>query len=350
MRSRFAGLLGRLRAAPRRLSNRVRERRDLTRLRQAVAAVQPPESRATVVVTGMSPGGINGPGKVDAAAFFPPFAAWLARAGVATALATGPEELRAAMAEGPAILVHVYREVAYRIDTPEVIEAEGRAAGVFNAARNGPIVADKLLTNEFLSGRGVRMPSLSPEGRVFSNLRQDSAGAVVVLDRLDQAEPGRYNTSLVDTRVTHAGRTYYTSVRLVCVGARILHGYVRARDVAEGPASVHASDTPLDPRLVEMLQDSQVEERMPELVGLAAGIAAALGPGFYAHDVLMPNDGGPPQLCETGFKFNDPSYTGRLAPVAAALPSHRIMFTMPEWAEASAGLFLDECARLGYLR
>jgi hypothetical protein len=64
----------------------------------------------------------------------------------------------------------------------------------------------------------------------------------------------------------------------------------------------------------------------------------------------MLNDGGPPQLCETGFKFNDPSYTRRLAPVAAELPSHRMMFAMPEWAETSAGLFLDECARLGYLR
>jgi hypothetical protein len=240
----------------------------------------------------MSPGGVNGPGKVEAAIFIPPFALRLARAGVATALAAGPAELRAAMTPGPAILVHVYREVAYRIDTPEVLEAEGRAAGVFNAARSGPIVADKVLTNEFLTGRGVRMPSLSPEGRVFSNLRQDSAGGVVIVDRLDRAEAGRYNTSFVDTRITLAGQTYYTSVRLLCVGARILHGYVRARDVAEGSASVHALDTPLDPRLVEMLQECQVEQRMPELVDLAAGIAAALGPGFYAHDVLMPNDGG----------------------------------------------------------
>jgi hypothetical protein len=339
-----------LRAAPRRLSSKVREKRDRVRLRQAIAAVQPNKPRATVVITAMSPGGVNGPGKVEAAIFIPPFALRLARAGVATALAAGPAELRAAMTPGPAILVHVYREVAYRIDTPEVLEAEGRAAGVFNAARSGPIVADKVLTNEFLTGRGVRMPSLSPEGRVFSNLRQDSAGAVVIVDRLDRAEAGRYNTSFVDTRITLAGQTYYTSVRLLCVGARILHGYVRARDVAEGSASVHALDTPLDPRLVEMLQECQVEQRMPELVDLAAGIAAALGPGFYAHDVLMPNDGGPPQLCETGFKFNDRSYPGRLLPVAAELPSHRIMFTMPEWAETSAGLFLDECARLAYLR
>lgn len=349
MSSQFSGMLRRLRAAPRRLSHRIGESRELARLRQTVAAVQPAEARATAVVTGMSPGGLDGPGKVDAGDFLPPFAARLARDGVATALATDPVTLREAMAKGPSILVHVYREVAYRIDTPQVLEAESRAVAVFNAARTGPIIADKVLTNDFLAPRGVPMPSLAPEGRVFSNLRQDSGGAVAVLERIEEAEVGRYNTAFVDTRVAHQGRSYHTCVRLVCVGARIVHGYVRARDVAEGSASVHAADTPRDAALVETLQERLVAPRMPEFAALAAGVAAAFGPGFYAHDVLVPNDGGPAQLCETGFKFNDPAYTRRLAPVAANLPSHAPMFAMGRWAEASAGAFLDECRRLGCL-
>jgi hypothetical protein len=196
----------------------------------------------------------------------------------------------------------------------------------------------------------LAMPSLAPEGRVFSNLRQDSAGAVTVLDRLDQADADRYNTSFVDTRVTHAGRTYYTCVRLLCVGPHVVHGYVRARDVAEGSASVHNADTPLDPALLGILHESQVDARMAEHADVAARVAAALGPGFYAHDIVVPNDGGAVQLCETGFKFNDGSYPARLAPVAAELPWHRRMFAISEWADVSAGLFLNECTRLGYLR
>jgi hypothetical protein len=347
--SQFSDVLRRLRAVPRRLSHRIGESRELARLRQAVTAVQPPAPRATVVFTGLSPGGLNGPGKVDAIDFIPPFAARLARDGVAAALATDPVTLQEAVAKRPAILVHVYREVAYRIDTPEVLEAESRAVGVFNAARTGRVIADKLLTHDALTSRGVPMPSLAPEGRVFSNLRQDSGGAVAVLERIEDADAGRYNTAFVDTRVTHGGRTYYTCMRLVCVGAQILHGYVRARDVTEGSASVHAADTPRDPTLVEMLQQRLLVCRMPELANLAAGVAEAFGPGFYAHDVLVPSDGGPAALCETGFKFNDPAYTGRLAPVAAELPSHAAMFTMNTWAGASAGAFLEECRRLGYL-
>jgi hypothetical protein len=343
-----SGMLRRLRGAPRRLARRVGAARERARVRRAIAAVQPAAPRATVVVTALSPGGVNGPGKIDAADFLPPFAARLAGAGVATALVSDAAELRAAMATRPAVLVHIYREVAYRIDTPEVLEAESRTAGVFNRAGLGPIIADKVLTNEFLSRHGVPMPSLAPKGKVLSNDRHDTGAAVAVVEHLEQAEAGRYNTDFVDTRVAYEGRTYYTSVRLHCVGERILHGYVRARDVAEGSASVHAANTPLNAGLVEMLQERQVVRRMPELADIAARVAAAFGPAFYTHDVLVPADGGPPQLCETGFKFNDPVYPARLASVAAELPSHRRMYVIQEWAEESAGLFLDECTRLGY--
>jgi hypothetical protein len=349
MQGQLADFLRRLRGAPRRLAERLSDARELARVRRAVAAQQPSAARAIVIFTCLSPGGVNGPGKVQAEAFLPPFAARLAEAGVATTLAASPAELRKAMAGGPAVLVHVYREVAYRIDTPEVLADEERSAGVFNAATRGPLIADKLQTNAFLTGHGVAMPSLAPEGQVFSNLRQDSAGAVEVVDSLDRADPGRYNTSFVDTRVTHRGRSYYTTVRLICVGERIVHGYVRARNVAEGSASVHARDTPLDAPLLAALQKRLVDRLMPEYHDLAARVAAALGPGFYAHDVLVPSDGGPVQLCETGFKFNDGGYAGRLSPLAAELPCHRLMFATAAWAAHSADLFLAECERLGYL-
>ena len=98
------------------------------------------------------------------------------------------------------------------------------------------------------------------------------------------------------------------------------------------------------------LQECLVDRRMAEHRDLAARVSAALGPGFYAHDILVPNDGGPLQLCETGFKFNEDGYTDRLAPVANEIHCHREMFAMADWARSSADHFLAECTRLGYLR
>ncbi len=254
------GILDRMRGTPRRLLKGLSAAQELAHLRRDLLAVRPARPRATVVVTALSTGGVNGPGKVDAAMFFPPFAQRLAAAGIATEVATDAAELRDATrrAGASAIVVHVYREVAYRIDTPDVIEAERGAAGVFNRAASGPIVADKLQTHDYLTGRNVLMPSLSPEGAVFSNHRQESRAEVIILDSLAQADTGRYNTALIDTRVAHGGRSYHTCVRLLCVGARIVHGYVRARDAAEGSPSVHAADTPRDAGLIEMLQERQV--------------------------------------------------------------------------------------------
>jgi hypothetical protein len=105
----------------------------------------------------------------------------------------------------------------------------------------------------------------------------------------------------------------------------------------------------VDPALIESLQRGLVDERRPELVELAGRIAAALGPGFYAHDVLLDRDGRPPLLCETGFKFQDGGYQRRFLPVAGQLPSHRILFSVPALAETSARLFVDESVRLGFL-
>ena len=350
MRLDTADILAKIRGRAGRAASGLRGGLERRALARRVASLQPAAPRAVVVVTGLSRGGLDGPGKVVAPEFFPAFCATLAGDGVGTCFATDLRELRSAVSRSvPAVLVNVYREVAYRIDVPEVLEIEERAAGVFNRSRTGPIVADKQATNLYLAARGVAMPSLTPGGRVFSNSRQASAAAVAVLDRLTDADASRYNTDFVDTRVPYGGRCYHTCVRLLCVGSSLVHAYVRARDVEEGSPSVHAADTPLDAGLVMFLQRRLVEDRIAELADLAAKVAAALGPGFYAHDVLVGAEDGPPMLCETGFKFHDEPYQRRLSPIAAELPAHRIMFDVPALAEASARLFVAECERLELL-
>jgi hypothetical protein len=343
----MADILARARGRARRAAMGLRKDRERRALARKVAGLQPDATRAVVVITGMSPGGLDGPGKVVASVFFPAFCATLARSGIRTCFATGPRELRSAVDRKlPTVIVNVYREVAYRIDHRDVVEIENQAAGVFNRSSIGPIVAEKAKTNQYLAARGIAMPSLTPHGRVFSNSRQASGAPVAVLDSLADADPSRYNTDFVDTRISYGGERYYSCVRLLCVGSRIVHSYVRARDVKEGSPSVHAKDTPLDAGLVMFLQRRLVEDRIAELAALAEKIAAALGPGFYAHDVLVGADGGAPLLCETGFKFHDTAYQNRLAPIAAELPVHRILFDVPALAEASARLFIAESERM----
>jgi hypothetical protein len=350
MLPRVPGLLKRMKAMSRKLSNSVVKGVEQAKLKKEISALQPSKRAAIVVITGLSPGGLDGPGKVVASRFFPPFCAHLAKSAIGTICATSMGEFRSAVSRSePAVIVNVYREVAYRIDRPEILEIERQAAGVFNRAEAGPIVADKDESNLYLTGRSVAMPTLAAQGKVFSNSRQDSGASVSVLTSLEQADASRYNTEFIDTRVTHCGKTYYTCVRLLCIGSKIVHAYVRARDVEDGSPSVHAFDTPLDGPLVEFLQRKLVDDRLAELADLPEKIATALGPGFYAHDVLLDADGGVPLLCETGFKFHDAPYERRLSPIADRLPSHRIIFSMSELAERSAGLFVDECARLGFL-
>jgi len=220
---------------------------------------------------------------------------------------------------------------------------------VFNAAATAACIASKPCTAERLEAHGIAVPARvqrpAADGAVFSNAVTGSGLPAFVLASGDAFDPSRHNTEFVDTRVIVDGVAYYTTPRLLCVGGTLVHAYVRARPAAEGRPSVHAADTPRDPGLIEHLQRVLVEANRARLVDLARSLGDALGPGFYAHDLLVCNRTGAILVCETGYKFNDMAYTTHLAPIAARLASHRLMFG-PDFARASARAFLAELRRL----
>ena len=306
---------------------------------------QPIEVKGRVIITGLGPGEFHGPGKVQPNLFFPDFCIALKDAGIETKFVTTAKELSDEINDNCCV-IHIYREVSVRIDTDDILNAQTGAKLVFNHPCMGPIIARKNETHHLLTRHGIKMPSMSNfSNLVFSNSLQDSGADVQLLHDTSKINHERYNTEFIDTSVSYKGKSYYTTVRIMCIGEAILHAYVRARDLQEGSPSVHAHDTPLDPILIEHLQLVLVDENFEKLKLLTAKISRILGPGFYSHDILIDNVTKEIYLCETGFKFNDWAYTNRLAPIIKSLDSHKWMKSAL-YAKKSSELFLSECKRL----
>jgi hypothetical protein len=221
-------------------------------------------------------------------------------------------------------IICVANEERPGVDALAAVERFG--VPVFNAPSSAAVIADKRATNRLLARHGIAVPAMAGahETRIFSNAVARSNAPTLVLEEAS-GDPERYETRFVDTRVTHRGAAYYTSLRLLCVGPTILHAYVRARPVEAG-AAVHNRDTPLDPGLIECLQARCVEPRAVELTTLAGRLAEALGPGFYAHDVLVERGTGELFVCETGWKFDDFTFRDHIRPIADRVPSQRVLF------------------------
>jgi hypothetical protein len=328
-------------------SNRLRRRIDFLDgdpdwLREAKGHRPRPET-GRVVFTAFNQRRFDGPGKVRPEFFFPPFCRKLAENGWRSDFVTRPSELSSSSA-GPQVVVNIYREIL--VDKLRVPKEEPPLT--FNSFATGRVIADKERTNRFLTERGIAMPPIledSQDGAVFSNARQQSGAETWVVSKGEVLDKGRYNTKFVDTRVAHRGKEYYTTIRLLCVGGRILHAYVRARDTAEGSASVHARNTPLDANLIEYLQVEQVNRNRSGLESLARALADILGPGFYSHDVLVERNTGAILLAESGYKFDGYAYAERMRPIMHELPSHAWMDS-PAFPELSATAFLEECREL----
>ena len=69
----------------------------------------------------------------------------------------------------------------------------------------------------------------------------------------------------------------------------------------------------------------------------------ALGPGFFALDIVVSSEDDRVLIVEPGYKFNDTSYVEHLRPIATELPSHAVLFS-DKFAEKSADLFLRNLA------
>ena len=279
----------------------------------------------------------------------------LGQCGIATSCITDFRSLgqELEISEGvPTVLISLIHETYDDLDEYDIPEdLLKQANAIFNSHRTAGIIRDKRKANETLSRQGIMMPSLRiDEGKkIFSNARVGTGENAFVLEKLQEIDDGRYNAEFIDTRIPFENSVYFTCVRLVCIGTRTLQIYVRARDVEENNPSVHSKDTPKNPELLEHLYRNLVAPRLEELHALGNRIGRALGPGFYAHDVLVDNNSGHLFMCEAGFKFYDHTYSNRMMNVISDRNLQRTILDQETYAGYAASVFVAYCAEMGFL-
>ena len=327
----------------------------LPRLKSKIGQFAPKKPRAKVLILNLNSNPVRAPGKVNPAIFFPPFSGVLAACGVSTAYVNDKEGMERELSESgriPVVLVNLIHELHAekdKYDIPEKLATKFSA--IFNRHNTAKIIGDKIEANIFFTKHNISMPSLRPDAgkKIFSNTRFGSHDKVLLYESIDNADNERYNTEFIDTTVDFRDKTYYTSIRLNCIGAHIAQINVRASDKANGNPSVTGVDTPLDRTLLEYFHSFLVAPRLLEFISLAKQIESVLGPGFYTHDTLVERDSGQIYLSETGFKFYSEPYANHIMDVIGDRNFLTGAMDMDTYAAYSASVFVTYCAGKGFI-
>jgi len=315
-------------------------------LERWVKMPQPINAKAHIVLTVLTKAGPWANGKVSMHQHLLPFCETLRGRNFATSFVSSERELsRMLRTRRPTILIHLYGEDNENIVSFELLELERMALATFNCAAIGPILADKLASHKTFEAAGVPVPALSDAGgfvrhRLGTGLQTVQEGYG---DDMKPVSDLHIRTQFVDTRIKFNNDEYFVSIRLLCIDNVILHALPRARNARDGDANVHARDTPINSALIEFIHDKLVEPHMEDFSSIADKLFKALGHGFYAHDLLIEKSSGAIFVCESGFKFDSPSYSNRFAAIASEIPSQAIMFSAQDFARFSAEIFEARC-------
>lgn len=333
-------------AAAQEMLTRKRDEGWIQRQQAQLESVPPAIGRPRhLIFTALTRFGLGGKGKVYIPEYFPGFTQRLAEAGVDCSFVFNEDGLEAALDDRDTAILHIFNEEKAHPVNARIRAAEARAGVVFCSQRAARIAAEKPRANRFLTSRGIAMPPLvneaAPDTAVFSNAAIGSGRRTAVVPEGTRLDPGRYNARYIDTRLTFEGVTYHTMFRIQAVGRKVQHAYPRARDVKERSASVHSKDTPANGPLIEYLFQTLIDGRREEIARHTLAMGEILGPGFYAHDMVVCNTTGALYMVETGFKFNDTPYATYLQPDAQRMPSNRVFYT-GEYPVRAADLFLEE--------
>ncbi len=316
---------------------------------------QPSNVRGKILILALGSRGLRARGKVKSRRFFPPFCSALGQRGIASAYIGDHESLNRelCLADGlPLVLVNLVNEDRDDLEPYKFPnDLLQNVTAVFNFHGIAEIIRDKKEANLFFSEHDISVPGRTFDQRtsVFSNSRFGSASRAFIVDNLQELDGERYNTQFIDTTVRFKESVYYTCIRLMCIGTYLIRIYVRARDVRENNPSVHNKDTPKDRELLVYLREKLVVPRLEELHAFSYRIGQILGPGFYAHDVLIENNTGQLFLCETGFKFYDDTYEERMIDVVSDRTFLYDISDQETYAGYAASVFTTYCAEMCFL-
>lgn len=254
------------------------------------------------------------------------------------------------------LLILVYRE-AWALtnlafgSTVEQTEqaAQENSNTVLHGIELGRLIADKRCTNRVLCQVGIPVPKLVTEHaaafEVFSNENDGTHQPAFTREAGAELDLNRYNTAYIDTTHYYHGEIYYVVLRAMCVGAKCVAVYVRARPGSEGDPSVHATDSTVDEGLLNHLHKEIVTPRRAAIMKLCEAIGGRLGLAFFAHDILPSNTSEDLYLCESNFKFDLWYNRNHLAPLGDRVPHNDHVAA----ATRSSHAFVDGARKLGYL-
>ena len=320
-----------------------------------IRKVQPLTVKGKILMLAFGPRGLRPRGKVKSRRFFPPFCRVLGQCGIASAYIGDYESLERelCLADGlPTVLVNLVNELYDDLDAYDIPKSFlEQTNAVFNSHGIAKIVRDKKEANLFFSEHNISMPghNLDERTNVFSNARFGTGARAFIVDNLQGLDEERYNTQFIDTTVQFRESVYFTCIRLVCIGTYLIRIHIRARDVSENNPSVHNKDTPKDRELLDYLHEKLVAPRLEAFHALSYRIGHVLGPGFYAHDVLIDNKTGQLFLCETGFKFYNDTYEERMIGVVGDRNFLCNVSDQETYAGYAASVFVSYCAEMGFL-
>lgn len=318
----------------------------------------------TLICVGFPPTGLKGNGKVRPGYFFPPFAEALAGHGVQLLLIRNH---RVFLARDPlsgrstkCVVLPIYNETCIHQDNAlreAVGDVEKTALArygersIIHGLHFGATIGDKTAANRLLRSAGVPMPELlngaTAPSRIFSNANVGTQEPVAVIEPGQATDLNRYNTAYIDTVHSFRGKSFHVCLRAMCVGAVCVSLLVRARPVEDGSVSVHSRNTPVDSALLNHFYQTIAIPRRRGIEDICATIAAHLGIGFYAHDLLPEAGSDRVFVCETGFKMNDRTLHTHLLPLRADLAFGDSLFGAEIARTADA--FVAEARRAGML-
>lgn len=293
-------------------------------------------------------------GKVKSRRFFPPFCRVLGQYGIASVYLGNYASLERELGLAnnlPLVLVNLVNEDRDDIEPYKFPnDLLQNVTAIFNPHKIAGLVRDKKEANLFFFKHNISVPDHNPDKRtdVFSNSRFGTGARAFIIDNLQELDEERYNTQFIDTTVRFKESVYFTCIRLMCIGTYLIRIYIRARDVNENNPSVHTKNTPKDPELLDYLHEKLVATRLEAFRALSAHLGHLLGPGFYAHDVLIENRTGQLFLCETGFKFYDDTYEERMIGVVSDRTFLYDVSDQETYAEHAASVFVRYCAEMGF--
>ena len=334
------------------LSHASRQNRSFARkMNRGINCKTPNKSRTVIVLISLNKEAKPTGGKVsDPLRFFRGFCCVTTKCGIPSIFVHGKSNLTRlleVMFDKDVILINLVHEDFDDLNNWKIPEdmLSGITA-IFNQTNVATLIRDKLETNLEFTRNNIAMPRLNPKkGKIFSNTITGTKEAVAVYRPGENMDPRRYNTEFIDTALHYNGNRYYTSIRLMCIGSRICQIYVRISE--DTNPSVHSMDTPLDRDLLEFAYQELVPHNYYKFQRIVKGIESIIGPGFYAHDLLIESQSGDVYLSETGLKFDDDTYLRHTRDIN--LSSHLMSrhLDIETYAAYAATIFVSYCSEKG---